>query len=108
MKGENDDEMTKAAPDSVDKKPYQKPEDAAIEDEIIESDMELDGELVEPDNGPPQKVCFELVNVKAHYQPRYFFLNLNFDFGLLPRWEIHQLKFPRRVVMLLRCAKQRL
>ncbi|XP_064971966.1 TPR repeat-containing thioredoxin TDX-like isoform X1 [Musa acuminata AAA Group] len=56
MKGENDDEMTKAAPDSVDKKPYQKPEDAAIEDEIIESDMELDGELVEPDNGPPQKM----------------------------------------------------
>ncbi|RZS06820.1 hypothetical protein BHM03_00037543 [Ensete ventricosum] len=57
MKRENDDDMTKAAPDSVDKKPYQKPEDAAIEDEIIESDIELDGELVEPDNGPPQKVC---------------------------------------------------
>ncbi|THU61704.1 hypothetical protein C4D60_Mb07t26120 [Musa balbisiana] len=56
MKGENDDDMTKAAPDSVDKKPYQKPEDAAIEDEIIESDIELDGELVEPDNGPPQKM----------------------------------------------------
>ncbi|URE19018.1 Thioredoxin [Musa troglodytarum] len=41
MKGETDDDMTKAAPDSVDKKP---------------EDIELDGELVEPDDGPPQKM----------------------------------------------------
>ena len=27
------------------------------EDEIIESDVELEGEIVEPDNDPPQKVC---------------------------------------------------
>lgn len=26
------------------------------EDEIIESDVELEGETVEPDNDPPQKV----------------------------------------------------
>lgn len=26
------------------------------EDEIIESDIELEGEIVEPDNDPPQKV----------------------------------------------------
>ena len=28
------------------------------EDEIIESDIELEGETVEPDNDPPQKVFF--------------------------------------------------
>lgn len=30
--------------------------DEGEEDEIIESDLELEGETVEPDNDPPQKV----------------------------------------------------
>lgn len=33
------------------------------EDEIIESDVELEGDTVEPDNEPPQKVTFQLVSV---------------------------------------------
>lgn len=28
----------------------------SFEDEIMESDIELEGEVVEPDNDPPQKV----------------------------------------------------
>lgn len=32
------------------------PEVHESEDEIIESDVELEGEIVEPDNDPPQKV----------------------------------------------------
>lgn len=28
------------------------------EDEIVESDIELEGETVEPDNDPPQKVLY--------------------------------------------------
>lgn len=31
-------------------------EEEEEEDEIIESDIELEGETVEPDNDPPQKV----------------------------------------------------
>lgn len=27
------------------------------EEDIVESDVELEGETVEPDNDPPQKVC---------------------------------------------------
>ena len=34
-------------------------EDNDSEDELIESDIELDGDIVEPDNDPPQKVDFE-------------------------------------------------
>ena len=34
------------------------PEVEEEEDEIIESDVELEGEIVEPDNDPPQKVFF--------------------------------------------------
>lgn len=33
------------------------------EDEIIESDVELEGDTVKPDNEPPQKVTFQLVSV---------------------------------------------
>jgi suppressor of tumorigenicity protein 13 len=29
---------------------------SSFEDEIMESDIELEGEAVEPDNDPPQKV----------------------------------------------------
>lgn len=32
--------------------------DEGEEDEIIESDLELEGETVEPDNDPPQQVFF--------------------------------------------------
>lgn len=34
---------------------FEEPEEE--EDEIIESDIEFEGETVEPDNDPPQKVC---------------------------------------------------
>lgn len=33
-------------------------EEEEEEDEIVESDIEFEGETVEPDNDPPQKVCF--------------------------------------------------
>ena len=33
-------------------------EEEEEEEEIIESDVELEGEIVEPDNDPPQKVFF--------------------------------------------------
>ena len=32
-------------------------EEEEEDDEIIESDIELEGDIVEPDNDPPQKVC---------------------------------------------------
>lgn len=38
--------------------PQGEPEQEEEEDEIIESDIELEGEVVEPDNDPPQKVFF--------------------------------------------------
>lgn len=33
-------------------------DDEVDEDEIVESDVELEGETVEPDSDPPQKVLF--------------------------------------------------
>ncbi|KAG6519198.1 hypothetical protein ZIOFF_022690 [Zingiber officinale] len=39
------------------------PEGAVGEDEIVESDIELDGELVEPDDGPPQKMGDQSIEV---------------------------------------------
>ncbi|XP_008803913.2 TPR repeat-containing thioredoxin TDX isoform X2 [Phoenix dactylifera] len=43
-------------PDVKDKKFNQRAEDAVDEDEIVESHIELDGDVVEPDNDPPQKM----------------------------------------------------
>ena len=40
--------------DTEDPKP--KMEEEEEEDEIVESDVELEGDTVEPDNDPPQKV----------------------------------------------------
>lgn len=41
--------------DSVDLKDTE-PEHDELDDDIVESDIELEGETVEPDNDPPQKV----------------------------------------------------
>lgn len=38
-----------------------KVEEAEEDDEIIESDVELEGETVEPDHDPPQKVRFSCI-----------------------------------------------
>ena len=38
--------------------PQAEPEKEEEEDEIIESDIEIEGKTVEPDNDPPQKVLF--------------------------------------------------
>lgn len=41
-----------------------RPQEAAVEeeeDEIVESDVELEGETVEPDNDAPQKVLWTLI-----------------------------------------------
>ena len=46
---ESDDEMAEEA-----RAPQFEEEE---EEEIVESDIELEGETVEPDNDPPQKVC---------------------------------------------------
>ncbi|KAG8659399.1 hypothetical protein MANES_02G034400v8 [Manihot esculenta] len=43
--------------------PQGEPEQEEEEDEIIESDIELEGEVVEPDNDPPQKMGDPLVEV---------------------------------------------
>ncbi|XP_073100394.1 TPR repeat-containing thioredoxin TDX isoform X2 [Elaeis guineensis] len=53
MKNEGDDFVAK---DVKDKKPNQRAEDALDEDEIVESHIKLDGDVVEPDNDPPQKM----------------------------------------------------
>lgn len=37
------------------------------EDEIIESDIELEGDIVEPDNDPPQKVSIFLLDLFVVY-----------------------------------------
>lgn len=39
------------------KKAKQKVEVEDVENEIVESDLEFDGEVIEPDNDPPQKVA---------------------------------------------------
>lgn len=49
MAEESDEEME-------DKEGSQGEAEVEEEDEIIESDIELEGETVEPDNDPPQKV----------------------------------------------------
>lgn len=54
MKKESDDSMPDTFCDA--KKIEQKIEDEDVENEIVESDLELDGEVVEPDNDPPQKM----------------------------------------------------
>lgn len=42
-----------------------KVEEEEEEDEIIESDMELEGETVEPDDEPPQKVFSPLTQTRG-------------------------------------------
>lgn len=44
------------------------------EDEIVESDIELEGETVEPDSDPPQKVFFLLFELKSHFYCIVIFL----------------------------------
>lgn len=57
MSDENDDAMEEDEDDCTEaNKPNQFTEDDNIEDEIAESDIELDGDVVEPDNDPPQKM----------------------------------------------------
>lgn len=41
-------------------------DDEEEEAEIVESDIELEGETVEPDNDPPQKVFF-LLQSRLHF-----------------------------------------
>lgn len=54
---ESDDDMSEEAePEQV----HVKEEE---EEEIVESDLELEGDIVEPDNEPPQKVSFRLALV---------------------------------------------
>lgn len=47
---ESDDDMEET------EEPKPKVEEEEEEDEIVESDVELEGDTVEPDNDPPQKV----------------------------------------------------
>lgn len=54
MKNEGDDFVAKGVKEE---KPDQRAEDAVDEDDIVESHIELDDDVVEPDNDPPQKVC---------------------------------------------------
>lgn len=51
-------------------------DDEGEEDEIVESDIELEGETLEPDNDPPQKVLF-FSALNLNYiliPPCYFFV----------------------------------
>ncbi|KAL6001435.1 hypothetical protein ACLOJK_007173 [Asimina triloba] len=43
--------------------PDEKDKEDSAEDEIIESDIELEGEVVEPDNDPPQQMGDSSVEV---------------------------------------------
>lgn len=54
MNNENDNSMPNAYEET--KRANQKVEDEEADNEIVESDLEFDGEVVEPDNDPPQKV----------------------------------------------------
>ena len=49
---ESDEEVA----DEGEKINVEEEEEEEEEDEIIESDIELEGDMVEPDNDPPQKV----------------------------------------------------
>lgn len=53
---ENDDGTADIEEDFAESPKPKKYEGDDGEDEIIESDIELDGDTVEPDNDPPQKV----------------------------------------------------
>ena len=57
---ESDEDMADAKP-HVEEVEEEEEEEEEEDDEIIESDIELEGETVEPDNDPPQKVIFLLL-----------------------------------------------
>ena len=60
--------MDESDEDIEDNEEEQQPQGTAHEeeeDEIIESDIEIEGEIVEPDNDPPQKVFFCLLSMPA-------------------------------------------
>lgn len=61
MKQESDDSMPNAYDDN--KKAKQKVKDEGFEDEIVESDIEFEGEVIEPDNDPPQKVFAKMARL---------------------------------------------
>lgn len=63
------------------------PVDHESDDEIIESDIELEGEVVEADNDPPQKVN-KHENTDYYY---YFSTCISSCFDLC-RWEINLLE----------------
>ncbi|XP_077236060.1 tetraticopeptide domain-containing thioredoxin [Tasmannia lanceolata] len=54
MLDDSDDDTEDVYADA--EQPKQKTEDDDMEDDIVESDIELDGEVVKPDNDPPQKM----------------------------------------------------
>lgn len=72
-------------------------EEEEVEDEIIESDIELEGDMVEPDNESPQKVlsyfpisfCFNFFKLISHCVV----------FGVR-RWETLRWRLPMITVML--------
>lgn len=56
-----------------------KVEEPEEDDEIVESDIELEGEIVEPDDDPPQKVTFFLLQKFVDFCciGLFFFLMVN-------------------------------
>lgn len=74
-------------------------DEAEEEDEIIESDVELEGEIVEADNDPAQKVLSFVL-----FQSFFFCLLLLCIIVLMEdlvicRWEIHRSRSLKRAVM---------
>ena len=58
MEEESDDDDMEETEDPKPK--VEEEEEEEEEDEIVESDVELEGDTVEPDNDPPQKVVSDI------------------------------------------------
>lgn len=73
-------------------------EEEEEDDEIIESDIELEGETVEPDNDPPQKVVYASFNfIYFIFVCVYMYICVECLFGC--RWETLRLRSAMRIAM---------
>lgn len=75
-------------------------EEEEDEDEIIESDIELEGEIVEPDNDPPQKVIYFSTVIYSSYSSDCIPSFLLSEYLSHCRWETSLSRSLKRVVML--------
>lgn len=70
------------------------------EDEIFESDIELEGETVEPDNDPPQKVILAGSFLHIFYSSNFIPSLPLSEYMSHCRWETPLSRLVKRIVML--------